>query len=153
MNCILYTFSILSSGMVSKNAQSGLHTCCALEKNPYFSLNAPVIRKRDQLPPFLLRFSQNIKFFSQNFTKITFDLAPPLSSLPSFSMTCSLTLLQQFIKISRLQDWTKGLKLFTRLNFILTKAYTNQFSQSRNWTDLNERENKVILMKEKTKWP
>ena len=49
--------------MVSKNAQSGLHTCGALEKNPYFSLNAPVIRKRDQLPPFLLRFSQNIKFF------------------------------------------------------------------------------------------
>ena len=68
MNCILYTFSILSSGMVSKNAQSGLHTCCALEKNPYFRLYTPVIRKRDQLPPFLLRFSQNIKFFSQNFT-------------------------------------------------------------------------------------
>ena len=81
--------------MVSKNAQSGLHTCCALEKNPYFRLNTPVIRKRDQLPPFLLRFSQNIKFFLlKTFqTKITFDLAPPLSSLPSFSMTCSLTLL------------------------------------------------------------
>ena len=67
---------------------------CFREKSLFWALYACDSKTRS-VAPFLITIQSKYQvFFLKTLqTKITFDLAPPLSSLPSFSMTCSLTLL------------------------------------------------------------